>query len=393
MYYLVLPTALLLSLLIPILFQCLPCEMLCKYDANISTLTNELLLVTALSTPYMDRLRNLVGSIHIWAPNSKLLIYNLGLDLKSQLEIQTYMNVELLPLPHVPSHVQEQLWCYSFKALVIKDALNRYSSRPLLYVDAGIEIRRPLNDIETLIEIKGIFSVKQSNKIGKRTHPQSFFKLKADQFSKHYPFYSAGLVGFSPSNKKAMSLLDDWALCSRDKDCICPAGSNRWNHNFDQSIFSILLVNYKFHCEDETLTRYGPHDMAQPTFNPLAQNQIFFALRRWRLPKPYSSSIIYKKNDQFLTQPEKKNRMDRMPEYRPIQNIFLYFYDLFRNCFGCLTGSLILIYCIIVVYWLTHDSTWSPFPIWLPAYCCKLLHSLFFFLLFTYALAKYVEEG
>lgn len=397
MFSLLLPLAFLLALFYISFLSCLPCEIGCRVD-EMHQLGNSLLLITALSTPYMDRLRNLVGSMHFWAPNSRLQIYNLGLDLKSQLEITTFANVDLIQLPpDFPTHAIENIWCKSFKALIIQHAIRQFPNRPLLFLDAGVEIRQALVDIESLILKKGIFSVRQSNTIGKRTHPHTILKLKVMKKDvANFSFYTSGLVGFSPFNKKAMALLNDWVDCSLDQSCICPTGATRWTHNFDQSVFSILLVKYNFHCEDETLTRYAPHDMAQATFYPLAQNRLYFALRRWRVPKPYTSYISkivpYQPNlISGLIPP-----VERVPENWPIQNLFLFFFDLLRSSFACPMGLFIFLFVLTLVY--SFNSAYSIFYCnshWcnIINYPLKLFHISLLVLIIMYGIAKFLEEG
>ncbi len=89
-------------------------------------------------------------------------------------------------------------------------------------------------------------------------------------------------------------LLDEWLECAADMKCIAPAGVSRKNHNFDQSALSILFWKHGFACERDQHSYGGDFDLSHNTFIPTLANDLVFALRRWREPRPFTTFLQFK---------------------------------------------------------------------------------------------------
>jgi len=132
---------------------------------------SEFVVVTAASDSYIteERLQNLIGSIHFWEPNLRIVFYDLGISEESFNLVGRLENVEIRKLPEntLPSHLYDSR-TYAFKPWVINDAL-QYDRR-VLWIDANVELRRPLD------EIRDIFYKQTPKSTTLRNHNNGVYK-------------------------------------------------------------------------------------------------------------------------------------------------------------------------------------------------------------------------
>ena len=261
--------------------------------------TDEMLVVvTAASPGYMERLRNLVGSIHFWEPGTDIEIYDLGLSEVNLYEIAQWKRVKVLPLPFekYPSHVS-LLYNMAWKIVLLHEAIQLHPR--LIYFDSGIEIRRPLSDVRYFLERDGYYGihlqvVNHPLLVGKQTHRGTYSKLREigievdeDQMSK-VPFCAGGVTGLVRG--KVESLLEPALSCALDKECIAPIGSGRRNHDYDQSVLSVVAYSTGRgkSCHVENVVDWNQIDY---TVDETRCNKIQMGTRRWRRPKNYIKHI------------------------------------------------------------------------------------------------------
>ena len=114
-----------------------------------------LVVVMASDLRFFDNLRNLVASIQSWEPNTRMVIYDLGLDPDQITEAVTWINVELRRFPwycFLKPHFampKSNAW----KPIVLSLVLDEFDC--VLYLDAGMELRAPLNEVRNRIQTDG----------------------------------------------------------------------------------------------------------------------------------------------------------------------------------------------------------------------------------------------
>ena len=109
------------------------------------------------------RLRqNLVGSIHTFEPELDIVVYDIGLHDEQRLEISSWRNsrVVTMDLTLFPPHVRN-LSNYAWKACVIRHAAE--SLPCFLFLDAGMELRDSVADIQSKVRNHGGWFVTASN--------------------------------------------------------------------------------------------------------------------------------------------------------------------------------------------------------------------------------------
>ena len=253
------------------------------------------LVVTAASEKFFDRLENFIGSIHFWEPSQEILIYDLGLTKSQLLTVLCWKNVQItsFPFSNYPLHVRN-IYNYAWKPILISLALEQ--AETILVLDSGLEIRQTLDNIKTILIAEGYFIATQSNFVMRKTHVDTFTYLNVlnvHDFDK--PFCSGGIQGYRKNATTTKRILPKVVKCALEETCIAPIGAGRSNHNFDQSVLSIVVYDAGLTCQ---LNRnYFEGNMAIPTYNEREQNHVVLALRRWKIPKPYSNYVVLKTQD------------------------------------------------------------------------------------------------
>ena len=220
-----------------------------SYDGSVPNypLGDSFQIVTFASSVYYERVLNLIGSAHVWEPTQRLVIYDLGFTQSQVLELQCVENIELRPFNFstYPKHVRN-LFQYYFKPLLVYDALQHADS--VLCLDSGVEIRQQLHGIKYLLERDGYFLAGQPNTIGHKSLQRTFDQLGVAKAPyDDIQFCAGGMFGFVKNAPAYKLIAEQAAMCAMKPSCYSPKGGGRDNHNFDQSINSILV--YKVCCE------------------------------------------------------------------------------------------------------------------------------------------------
>ena len=135
------------------------CESMVEFQVEASP---TLVIVTAVSVKYFveRRLHNFVASIQYWEPERWIHVVSLDLPGFAREEIQTWKNVRLTQFDldhHYPPHVHRFAETYAFKPLIMAEMLQLYEK--ILWMDANMELRRPLAELEERFHQQGYFFI------------------------------------------------------------------------------------------------------------------------------------------------------------------------------------------------------------------------------------------
>jgi hypothetical protein len=134
------------------------------YPQRSPSLREDFVFVTAVSRSFVTRALNLIGSIHMNEPHLRIIVYSLDLDAATCQMFMQLRNVyvEVFDFSAYPPHIAD-LGTYSFKPPLISDAVSKYGS--ILFLDAGEEVWRPIDDIIELIDRNGYFLTVQRTQV------------------------------------------------------------------------------------------------------------------------------------------------------------------------------------------------------------------------------------
>jgi hypothetical protein len=207
----------------------------------------DMVIVTGSNDDYYSALRNFAASLKFWAPDRKLVIYNLGMSELQLKDIPKWTNVQALHwksgIPkNLPAHVKN-LNNYAWKSIIINETVHEYKS--IFWLDAGATFTGPIDSIEEIIRRNGIFLVRgQDEDMKGLSHPRTYAALGYDKeaFRRNLksPHFAGGVQGHVYPSRFIDSIVIPNAQCAMDPRCIAPSGSTLGNHRYDQTVLSIL---------------------------------------------------------------------------------------------------------------------------------------------------------
>eukprot|EP00802_Teleaulax_amphioxeia_P005790 Tamp_05794.p1 GENE.Tamp_05794~~Tamp_05794.p1 ORF type:complete len:552 (+),score=52.14 Tamp_05794:488-2143(+) len=272
-------------------------------DAPLGECT-DLGLVTAASPSYFDRVRNLVGSAHVWQQDVPILLYDLGLLPQQAREAAGWRNVVVTSLDYasLPPYFRLNGWevsTYAFKPLAVAEALQRFAC--VLWLDSGIELRQGMLLIGSGWPFPNAWA-----------HPQALLALNASSQATGEDIFGnftdvgglamsevwSGIVGVRRSDDVAQRLVvRPWHACALRRECIAPLGSNKTNHRQDQTALSAIVlsqpsVRKRYRVFTSTRVRaFAPAHAPLLTKNEEEANEVLVFQRRGNQPWPYHKHV------------------------------------------------------------------------------------------------------
>lgn len=237
--------------------------------------TRKTVLVTASSSEYLEPLMNLAASARFWAPDLKLVVYNLGgLELASE-TIMSWSN--LLSLEWIngipteyPPHVTH-LKGYAWKPIILQKALIKYGK--ILWLDSGSTLTGPVTPIIQAVEHQGIALMKgQDLDMTPHSHEGTYewFGYNKTTFQAG-PHYSGNTQAYLYPSRYYETIVKPNVACALEEACIAPSGASLGNHRYDQTSLSILAYQAKLRLPHYTefLASDASHvssDLTRPSF-------------------------------------------------------------------------------------------------------------------------------
>lgn len=217
-----------------------------------------LVVVTAATDNYFRKLQDLIGSMH-QHDSATMYVYDIGLTAPQVSELQRYCNVEYrkfnyekyppfiklgaAPLSADFSREQTGGMRQALKLLILFEVMEEIPN-PVLWLDAGSHIERPLDPVREEIRKYGYFFTCVSNDrhMLRWTHIGTLQALGCPQYKEYLGHASTGSMGFGGRDSWVFGHI---VLPARDcvlrKECIEPDGASLRNHRYDASVISALL--------------------------------------------------------------------------------------------------------------------------------------------------------
>ncbi|HEV2600944.1 MAG TPA: hypothetical protein VGT41_01470 [Candidatus Babeliales bacterium] len=199
---------------------------------------------------YYEHLTNAIGSVHRYNYDQleQIAVFDLGLTQEQRNELDSFFKVTVYDLEMTHPDLLKKFsaregkrnvpgW-YAWKPVVIKQALDLFPY--VLYMDAGLAIRRPLDDLFMHIQQKGYFLSSSARTVKWMSTDYVIKKFELDQPPRdqilHKKGMLAGLVGIT------RDLYDDFIMplyeLSKDLRNFAEDGSTKTARH-DQPLFSL----------------------------------------------------------------------------------------------------------------------------------------------------------
>lgn len=211
--------------------------------------------VTAADASHQKSLINLLQSIVDRFPHSRIKVWDLGLDTYIKHLIKSkFSNPNVLFFSYDFARfdrvfaMNNNSGSYAWKAQCICDSVDEDSDY-IVWMDAGNIVFPSLWLGLVLARFSGVFVCRSHGNILSWTHNITLEALKIkgiyNESLATYRNCSAAGILFFMANPKALSIISSWQTLSSLPSIICPPGSSKLNHRYDQAILSILLASLR----------------------------------------------------------------------------------------------------------------------------------------------------
>lgn len=190
-------------------------------------------IITSASNKFFPSLLNLIGSIKDTNTNHpNIYVYDLGLSYLFKKELENIDKVYILKVPHFVKHWRS---CYTWKTYILNNPITELN----LYIDAGCQVLKPLDELFDKIDKNGYLTVSQgSNVIIKDITPKEYFDIfNIDKSIGDLEVITAGIFGFK-NNDFIKNITNQLYKSGVDKYCLGFSPSELWkNKNVNKTEF------------------------------------------------------------------------------------------------------------------------------------------------------------
>jgi len=196
---------------------------------------NSNLILTAASESYGSSVLALIGSLDLnWPQHPPVLVYNIGLDEKT-LSILKAHNIAVKGVPHFCDHWRKhftwKIWCW-----------NDAPAENILWLDAGIVVMRPLDELFVTLDQVGYFVIPTYHSLTENASLQSCECCGVtSDFRNGKMTLAGGIIGFNKQQDIIAKILKEALFVAQNEKCI---KATEPLHRHDQAIISLLFYKY-----------------------------------------------------------------------------------------------------------------------------------------------------
>jgi hypothetical protein len=200
-----------------------------------------LTIVTGASSNHFLSMKQLLASIQIFEPDTRVIIYDLGLTKSELMDVKGY-EVRKFQFQNYPNYLNISINAgeYAWKPVIIADVMNEIQSN-LFWLDAGCILTGYLVGVRDILQDIGLYTPTSSGRISHWTHHSTCLQLLVTDSTKNDFNRAGGVVAVNYHKDVARDIIQKWKCCALEKQIIAPKGANRNNHRQDQSILSVLV--------------------------------------------------------------------------------------------------------------------------------------------------------
>jgi len=229
---------------------------------NISDLYQRLVVVTAYSSNHFKEGIGMIASVQKHLPQTKILLYDIGLTAKQRSNANKYCSVEVrtFQFDKYPEHVQN-LETYAWKPLIISEVSQEYDV--IMYGDASLRVISPSirKALASLLEFPFLDASPTPLPIISLTHNGTIDYLNFPPSRQHMATWGTVQANgwlMLANNIMKEKVIQPWVDCALHQECIAPAGATLFGcygddskykdgryigcHRFDQSALNVILA-------------------------------------------------------------------------------------------------------------------------------------------------------
>ncbi|XP_072051308.1 uncharacterized protein [Amphiura filiformis] len=235
-----------------------------QHVPDLKVLFNRTVIVTATSQNHLGEAKGMIATAQRHMPNTKIIVYDLGLTPDGVKKVDKMCNVEVrkFPFERYPPHVKN-IHNYAWKPLLILESLKEFGA--IFYGDSSVRFLDTLQILYPYLKqnhgfMQHIHNFDPRNRSGQyhMTHPSTFTQLNINRTAYandigYTPWISAGRVLHVNSSFIHKNVLGPLVECSLRLQCIAPEGAHRGKgnlkganhpHRFDSSVLALVVYKY-----------------------------------------------------------------------------------------------------------------------------------------------------
>ena len=186
-------------------------------------------ILTAISSNHFEEVKDFIGSIHKYMPNTKIIAYNLGLKPDEVKKLKSYCSLEIRDFHYdrYPQHTKN-LHYYSWKPLMVEEISKQHEL--VLYCDASCRLTKPINSLLKLLDRFPLVCGLPAKFAMVRTTHDGMLKYLKLNYSRAVlshvdtSFQSGSLIMWFTTLFKE-KILKYWVDCALHQQCTAPPGS------------------------------------------------------------------------------------------------------------------------------------------------------------------------
>ena len=195
----------------------------------------KLVVVTAISTNHYEEAQDMIASVQKYVPNTKLIVYDLGLAAQHTRQLNQYCNTEVRPFVFrkYPPHTKN-LQTYAWKPFIIKEITSTYEV--VFWADTSVRVTGPLLKVLSfLLKFPFVAGSTLTLPIISLTHDGMLQYLNMPLSRKqmgHFGHIEAGCWVMWANSVMRTKFLSYWVDCALHPECIAPPGTKLVPCNF-----------------------------------------------------------------------------------------------------------------------------------------------------------------
>lgn len=196
--------------------------------------SSDRLIISAASAAFGPALLAMLGSLNLnWTTHPPMRVYDLGME-SGILEILEKNQIEVVKVPpfcpHWRKHFTWKIWC-----------LNDAPAHQVLWIDAGLAVMEPLDEIFTAVNSLGYFVVPNYQLLDWEASEAACRGCLVDPaFRLSKPTLAGTLMGFLKSGKALQVLQEALAVALVEEHI----QATHPRHRHDQAIISLLMYKH-----------------------------------------------------------------------------------------------------------------------------------------------------
>ncbi|MDB5260133.1 MAG: hypothetical protein JWN37_364 [Candidatus Nomurabacteria bacterium] len=226
-------------------------------------------LITSCSNKFFPSVINLIGSIKKNYPaHPPIFVYDLGLFPSFRKELSKMDNVIVVSIPPFAPHY---LSCYTWKTYIPQHPIAALN----LYLDAGTQVQKPLDELFEKIQTNGYMFVDQGDEVINKDiiSPELISKYEISEDVLKRKVITAGIMGFTNSNQNIEKLWDTLYTAGKEGDCLGFSKNEMWKSKgrnkteiirgckifrHDTTILSVLAPSIIHDIKVEDIKNFSP---------------------------------------------------------------------------------------------------------------------------------------